>query len=351
MASFQSDFRRREGRLAAPGSRVSPLRAYVLTALGGLGALLYAQSLLMPEATDVAVFISAVFYTVMTVLFGGLLSATYPHAVLGLCNVVTLGRLVLVSALVTPLFFDGASAWLVVGLSAVVLALDGVDGWLARRSNLVSGFGARFDVEVNSAFALILTVHALIDGSAGPIVSPRPCALCLCLAGLTLPWLNGPLPERFSREAVSSATPRPDRAADFPSSLPPLSTVLVISIAAAAVLWSFGTTSSRSDGRAHDLARRPLTGRLGGHSPSGSDQPNHPAAFAWDTLLLFPLELRSCLLGLAAAGPGRIADDPAHPDRLGADGDRRRQAADFAMFTALGRGFDPVCRPCPSSPR
>ncbi len=159
---------------------------------------------------------------------------------LGLCNVVTLGRLVLVSALVAPLFFDGASAWLVVGLSAVVLAFDGVDGWLARRSNLVSGFGARFDVEVDSAFALILAVHALIDGSAGPIVLLLGLVRYVyVLAGLALPWLNGPLPERFSRKAVCVLQLLALIALQLPFVTPPFSTVLVI-IAAAAVLWSFG---------------------------------------------------------------------------------------------------------------
>ena len=36
-------------------------------------------------------------------------------------------------------------------------------------------------------------------------------------------------------------------------------------------------------------------------------QPNHPAAMAWDALLLFPLELPVILCALVAGGPGRVS--------------------------------------------
>lgn len=71
-------------------------------------------------------------------------------------------------------------------------------------------------------------------------------------------------------------------------------------------------------------------------------QPNHPAAMTWGALLVFPLELPAILLALVALGHGGA-------------GRAFRTAlvaallliavlklADFAMFTALGRGFNPV---------
>jgi hypothetical protein len=71
-------------------------------------------------------------------------------------------------------------------------------------------------------------------------------------------------------------------------------------------------------------------------------QPNHPGAMTWGALRLFPLELPVLLLGLPLLGDGRAG-------RM-----LRRvlagvlvlvvvlKAADFAMFTAFGRGFNPV---------
>ena len=76
---------------------------------------------------------------------------TYAFPGPGLCNLVTLTRLVLVSALVVPVARALATG---PGPSSrsrrVALSLDGVDGWLARREGLVSAFGARFDMEVDA---------------------------------------------------------------------------------------------------------------------------------------------------------------------------------------------------------
>ena len=71
-------------------------------------------------------------------------------------------------------------------------------------------------------------------------------------------------------------------------------------------------------------------------------QPNHPAAMTWPALLLFPLELPVILLALAALGPGRAG----RWIRAGIVGTLLLiavlKSADFAMFTALARGFNPV---------
>ncbi len=71
-------------------------------------------------------------------------------------------------------------------------------------------------------------------------------------------------------------------------------------------------------------------------------QPNHPAAFAWDALLLFPLELPVILLALIAAGPGRVGTALRVFVVLALTLISVIKTADFAMFTALGRGFNPV---------
>ena len=43
-------------------------------------------------------------------------------------------------------------------LSSVALALDGVDGQVARRTRTVSALGARFDMEVDAFLVLVLSV-------------------------------------------------------------------------------------------------------------------------------------------------------------------------------------------------
>ena len=40
--------------------------------------------------------------------------------------------------------------WWVIGLTALMGALDGLDGWLARRTGMTSEFGARFDMETDA---------------------------------------------------------------------------------------------------------------------------------------------------------------------------------------------------------
>ncbi|AHM02990.1 putative membrane protein [Roseibacterium elongatum DSM 19469] len=71
-------------------------------------------------------------------------------------------------------------------------------------------------------------------------------------------------------------------------------------------------------------------------------QPNHPAAMTWAALLVFPLELPAILLGLIAMprrGWGRLlrAALVVVLTLIAV-----LKAADFAMFVALGRGFNPV---------
>ena len=56
---------------------------------------------------------------------------------------------------------------LLVGLSAVALAMDAVDGWLARRTNSASELGARFDMEVDALLVLVLVFELWLREQAG----------------------------------------------------------------------------------------------------------------------------------------------------------------------------------------
>lgn len=52
----------------------------------------------------------------------------------------------------------------VIALSLLISALDGVDGWLARRENASSEFGAFFDKEADALFLLVLCGLAVFRG-------------------------------------------------------------------------------------------------------------------------------------------------------------------------------------------
>jgi len=70
-------------------------------------------------------------------------------------------------------------------------------------------------------------------------------------------------------------------------------------------------------------------------------QPNHPNALTWQALFLFPLELPVILLLLIAAG-GVLIRPLRAVLTVGVTVLCVLKAVDFAMFTALSRGFNPV---------
>lgn len=208
-----------------------------------------AAAILVPVVVAVAVALvgphaGAVALAVAGFLTGAGLAAAlmrrgYPHERLGMCNVVTLVRLALAAALLVPLL-SAAAPWAVFAVASVALALDGVDGWLARREGRVSTFGARFDVEVDSALALILALNAWAAGTTGAAVLliglPR---YAFVAAARVSPWLDRDLPERFSRKAVCVL----QLGALIALQLPPVTSDLaepVVLFVAAALLWSFG---------------------------------------------------------------------------------------------------------------
>lgn len=212
-------------------------RSFARAAVPGAAVLLAAGVALV--GLEAALWLAAAGYMVGIALALGLLRRGYPHGTLGLCNLVTLGRFALTAALLAPLV-DDAAPWAVFVVAALALSLDGVDGWLARREGLSSAFGARFDMEVDSALAMILALNAWASGTAGAIVLligvPR---YAFAAAALVWPWLDRPLPDRFSRKTVCVA----QIATLIALQLPPLAASVanpVVAVVAAALVWSFG---------------------------------------------------------------------------------------------------------------
>lgn len=167
------------------------------------------------------------------------LRQSYPHQVLGLCNVVTLARAAMVAFLAGAVIAPQANPWLVFWVAALAFSLDGVDGWLARRSGLTSRFGARFDMETDALLAAVLAIWILVSGKTGPeILVLGFMRYAFCAAALVIPALQVDLPEAFRRKFICVIQISALITLLFP--LTPEVAVIPVSFLAAALLsWSF----------------------------------------------------------------------------------------------------------------
>ncbi|MEM9247569.1 MAG: CDP-alcohol phosphatidyltransferase family protein [Pseudomonadota bacterium] len=222
-----------------PPGRWSPLRSYASIAGAGGLALVAVCALAFPPEARALWLGTTVLYAAVSVITAWALRRSFPHGTLGYCNAVTQVRLALLALVATCLMADPTPNWAVFTLATLTFALDGADGWLARREGLVSEFGARFDMEVDSLFALVLALGALASGAAGLLILLLGTARYLFWAAhFAWPWLAGPLPERFSRKAVCVAQIATLVALQAPG-LPPLLGQAATVAVALILLWSF----------------------------------------------------------------------------------------------------------------
>lgn len=120
----------------------------------------------------------------------------------GLANQATLLRTGLVCLVGGALLGGAGVSWSLAGVIGIALALDAVDGWLARRLGLASRFGARFDLEIDALMILILSLLAWQTGRAGPWVLIIGGARYAFVAlGRIWPAARRPLPQSFRRKA------------------------------------------------------------------------------------------------------------------------------------------------------
>jgi phosphatidylglycerophosphate synthase len=130
-----------------------------------------------------------------------------PHACFGAANRTTVARGVLVAFLATLLFeqSDQRVQFVVLSVAALAASLDAVDGWLARRTGMASAFGARFDMETDALFILVLSVWAWRLGKAGPwVMAAGLLRYAFVLAAMLVPALRGDLPPSFRRKSIAA---------------------------------------------------------------------------------------------------------------------------------------------------
>lgn len=129
---------------------------------------------------------------------------------LGPADRVTLARATLVGG-VAALTADSASRPVPVGvltaLAAVALALDAVDGKVARRTGTISALGARFDMEVDAFLILVLSCYVGFT-AAHPVgawvLAMGAMRYAFVAAMWVLPWMRGTLPPRLWRKVVAA---------------------------------------------------------------------------------------------------------------------------------------------------
>jgi len=131
--------------------------------------------------------------------------AHHPFPRFGPANQVTMVRAFLVA--IAAGFIGEPSlpsaGWIVAGAAVVATVLDGVDGWLARRTGMVSAFGARFDMETDALLIQVLAILAWQYGKAGPWVLVSGLLRYLFVAaGWMLAWMREPLFPSFRRKAI-----------------------------------------------------------------------------------------------------------------------------------------------------
>ena len=160
---------------------------------------------------------------------------------LGPANAVTLGRATLVggvTALVVTSFETPVPLPVLVTLVGVALALDGVDGQVARRTNSTTKLGARFDMEVDAFLILVLSVF--VAGTFGWwTVAMGAFRYVFVAASWAWPWLNAPLPPKFSRKVVA-AVQGVVLVVATASLLPEALAFTAVAAALASLTWSFG---------------------------------------------------------------------------------------------------------------
>ena len=165
----------------------------------------------------------------------------HPHATFGAANYVTLARALLTSVLLCSAALPPTLrlAWTAAWIAGTIAALDGVDGWLARRQRIASEFGARFDMEIDALLILVLAILVTEFEKAGPwVILSGLLRYIFVGAGKYWPRLRAPLFASRRRQAVCVVQILALNLAIVPAIQPPLSAAIA-AVALAALAWSF----------------------------------------------------------------------------------------------------------------
>lgn len=160
---------------------------------------------------------------------------------LGPADLVTLVRATLtcaVAALVAESALGEPLTWTVALPAAGALALDAVDGRVARATRTQSAFGARFDGEADAFLLLVLSVHVALSYGWWVLLIGL-ARYAFWAAGWLLPWFRRRLPARpWSR--VVAGVQGVVLVVAAAQLLPPAPTYVALAAALALLAESFG---------------------------------------------------------------------------------------------------------------
>jgi len=159
----------------------------------------------------------------------------------GPANQITFVRAVLVAGLAVYLKQPATptAASRIVIIAIVAALLDGLDGWVARRTRTVSAFGSRFDMETDAALILVLAILAWQYGKAGPwVLLSGLLRYIFVAAGGLRPWMRAPLASTLRGKIVCVVQIVALIVAMAPTIAPPASS-LVAAVGLLALCYSF----------------------------------------------------------------------------------------------------------------
>jgi phosphatidylglycerophosphate synthase len=221
-----------------------PLRGRGLSAqLLGLAAAALSAWLVgavMPTSSGYPLKAAAVFAGIAVVSLG-YLRDNHPFDRFGSGNAVTTLRAALLAVVAASIgeVAGEAMAWTAAVLGIGITALDGVDGWLARRTGMTSAFGARYDMELDALLIAVLGILAWRHGKAGVwIVLAGGMRYLFLGAGYVWRWLESPLPPSDRRKAACVVQIVGLIVVMSPVVSPPAS-VAIAALTLAGLTWSF----------------------------------------------------------------------------------------------------------------
>jgi phosphatidylglycerophosphate synthase len=252
-----------------------------------------------------------------------------------------------VAALVAESFAHDIPVALLVTLAAVALALDLVDGWVARRTGIETELGARFDGEVDAFLILALSVY--VAPALGWWVLAIGAARYVFLVGEWLvPWMRAPLPPRRWRKVVAATqgVVLTVAAADvLPRALTQALLAAALVLLTASMVECVRWLWRRREGASHGQLRAGVAVAVTGLALllvwAALVAPNHPEDLNLGAFARLPLELLVVVAGAALL--------PATPRRvlavlLGAilSAVVLVKVLDIGFFTAFDRPFRPL---------
>jgi phosphatidylglycerophosphate synthase len=264
---------------------------------------------------------------------------------------VTLARATLaigVGSLVAESFHQPVPVTVLVTMTVVALALDAVDGWLARRTRTATALGARFDGEVDAFLILVLSVYVAHATGAWWVLAIGAARYAFLAAEWPLKWMREPLPPRQWRKVVAATQGivLTVAAADV---LPPGVTRGALVVSLGLLAESFGrdvwwlrrnrhATNSRGPRRAAAVVLTILALALVWIELVA---PNQPSRLTLDAFVRLPLE------GVVIAGLALALPTTGRRILAGVVGPLLAllvivKVLDIGFFTTFDRPFDPV---------